>query len=56
MRDNMGRQVSIGIIDDHTVLKNWYLGLEFKETNTKQFAHLPFTVCFMEMDIHPGIV
>jgi diamine N-acetyltransferase len=56
MRANIGRQVSIGIIDNHTVLKNWYLGLGFKETTTKQFAHLPFTVCFMEMDIHPGIV
>jgi diamine N-acetyltransferase len=56
MRANMGQKVSIGIIDNHTVLKNWYLELGFKETGAKKFAHLPFTVCFMEMEIHPDIV
>lgn len=46
--ENGGTKVSIGIINEHTVLKDWYKGLGFKETSIREFAHLPFTVCFME--------
>ncbi|MFC1948943.1 GNAT family N-acetyltransferase [Chloroflexota bacterium] len=46
-----GEKLSIGIINEHTVLKDWYKGMGFKETGTMDFAHLPFTVCFMEMDL-----
>jgi len=48
IRTNGGKKVSIGIINEQTVLKDWYKGLGFEETATRQFAHLPFTVCFME--------
>jgi HAD superfamily hydrolase (TIGR01509 family) len=44
-------RLSIGIINEHTVLKRWYEGLGFVETSTKSFAHLPFTVCFMEIAV-----
>lgn len=47
-----GKKISIGIINEHTVLKNWYTGYGFLETGTKQFKHLPFTVCFMEKEIN----
>lgn len=50
---NGGKKVSIGIIDEHIVLKNWYRELGFEVTTTKKFAHLPFTVCFMEKEIYP---
>ncbi len=50
---NDGKKVSIGIVEEHTVLKNWYKEMGFKETSTKEFAHLPFTVCFMEKEIYP---
>ena len=43
-----GKVVSIGIMDYYGLLKKWYKGLGFAETGTKQFRHLPFTVCFME--------
>ena len=43
-----GTLVSIGIVDENSCLKNWYGTLGFKETGTKKFPHLPFTVCFME--------
>lgn len=43
--------VSIGVIDEHTVLKDWYKSLGFAETGTQKFSHLPFTVCFMKADI-----
>ena len=51
IRANGGRKVSIGIINEQTVLKDWYEGLGFEEVSTREFAHLPFTVCFMEKTI-----
>jgi GNAT superfamily N-acetyltransferase len=52
-RKNNGLKVAIGIINKHTVLKEWYKGLGFVETGTKKFDHLPFTVGFMEMTLAP---
>ena len=51
IRNSSGRKLSIGIIDGHTVLKHWYKGMGFEEISTRDFDHLPFTVCFMEMDL-----
>jgi GNAT superfamily N-acetyltransferase len=39
-----GQKVEIGIINEHTVLKDWYKASGFRETGTRKFAHLPFTV------------
>lgn len=44
-------KISIGIIADFTELKNWYLRLGFKEGVTRSFAHLPFQVCFMSIEL-----
>ena len=44
-------KVSIGIIAEHTELKDWYKNLGFIEVETKSFPHLPFQVCFMELEI-----
>jgi len=41
-------KVSLQIIDEHAVLKNWYARLGFAAVGVRQFPHLPFTVCFME--------
>jgi ribosomal protein S18 acetylase RimI-like enzyme len=46
-----GKRVSIGIINENTVLKNWYISYGFRETGTKTYPHLPFTVCFMEKEL-----
>lgn len=43
-----GEKVSLGMINESEVLKNWYKQLGFRETGTRIFEHLPFTVCFME--------
>jgi len=43
--------VSIGIIAEHTEMKNWYKGLGFVEGESKEFPHLPFRVTFMSYDI-----
>ena len=48
VKEEGGSRVSLGMIDSHTVLKGWYVKLGFRVTGTKKFAHLPFTVCFME--------
>ncbi len=53
VRDRDGKTLSIGIIDEHTVLKNWYKKFGFKEITIQKFPHLPFTVCFMEISIQP---
>ena len=43
--------VSLGMIDSLTVLKEWYKSLGFIEKGTKKFEHLPFLVCFMDLDL-----
>ena len=48
VREGGGRKVSIGIIEENAVLKNWYARNGFVVTGIRQFAHLPFQVCFME--------
>ena len=51
VKNAQGKKLSIGIIDEHIVLKKWYEGKGFQETTVTKFAHLPFTVCFMEKPI-----
>ncbi len=53
VKKNKGKKVSLGMIDESTVLKDWYKTLGFHETGTKKFDHLPFTVCFMEKSLLP---
>lgn len=45
------KKMSIGIINEQTVLKDWYQDIGFRETGTRKFEHLPFTVGFMEIDL-----
>lgn len=51
VRENGGKKVSIGIINENTQLKNWYLRYGFVQTGLKHFEHLPFEVCFMEKHV-----
>ncbi len=46
-----GNKISIGIIEENTKLKNWYLKLDFNHISTRKFEHLPFTVGFMELNL-----
>lgn len=46
-----GERISIGIIDENSLLKEWYKEQGYVETGKKEFNHLPFTVCFMEREI-----
>ena len=42
--------ISIAIINENIRLKNWYSLHGFKEIKITTFPHLPFKVCFMELD------
>lgn len=44
-----GERISIGIINDNSVLKNWYDTHGFVETGRKTFPQLFFEVCYMEL-------
>lgn len=46
-----GNKISIGIIEENSILKNWYLKLGFTHISTRKFEHLPFTVGFMELNL-----
>ena len=50
-RSQGGKKLYIGMVNEHTVLKNWYLAMGFKEISVQKFEHLPFTVAFMELDL-----
>jgi diamine N-acetyltransferase len=52
--ERAGEKVSLGMIDESIVLKNWYKELGFEETGTKKFDHLPFTACFMDRILSSG--
>jgi len=42
------KKIALAIIEENTVLKDWYLSHGFVNVGTKNFEHLPFTVGFME--------
>ena len=44
-------RVNIGIIAEHTELKNWYKRIGFVEGESKDFSHLPFRVTFMSYEV-----
>lgn len=48
-RQKGAKRISIGIICENEVLLRWYESYGFIRTGTKVFAHLPFTVCFLEI-------
>lgn len=51
IHEKNGNIISIGIINENAILKNWYKKEGFNEKGLKRFDHLPFEVCFMEKRI-----
>ena len=43
-----GSVIKIGIIEESTVLKDWYISNGFIHTGTQKFDHLPFTSGYLE--------
>jgi hypothetical protein len=46
-----GIKIVISIIDENIILKNWYEKIGFVHIGVGKFAHLPFTVGYMEFSI-----
>jgi hypothetical protein len=46
-----GNKITIGIIDENTVLKDWYSANGFIHTGVKRYEHLPFAVGYMEWEL-----
>lgn len=43
-----GTVLKLGMIEESTVLKNWYISHGFVHMGTKKFDHLPFTSGYLE--------
>ena len=52
VKERGGEKISIGIINENKMLKNWYTEYGFIETGIRTFKHLPFEVCFMEKSVN----
>jgi len=48
VKDFSGYKITIGFVEEHTVLKNWYLANGFVHTGIKKLELLPFTAGYME--------
>ncbi|MCL2351304.1 MAG: GNAT family N-acetyltransferase [Firmicutes bacterium] len=46
-----GIKIEIGIVEENTVLKNWYAANGFTHTGAKRFDFFPFTCGYMEYNI-----
>ena len=51
IKESGGSKVIISIVEENTVLKDWYTSYGFTHTGTKKYEHLPFTSGYMEMEI-----
>lgn len=45
-----GKKVSIAIVDENAVLKDWYIRYGFVPVETKRYERLPFAVTFMKKE------
>jgi diamine N-acetyltransferase len=45
------KKLYLGMVNEHKVLKEWYISMGFQEIEIRKFENLPFHVCFMAMDI-----
>jgi GNAT superfamily N-acetyltransferase len=43
-----GKKITIGIVEENAVLKDWYAANRFEQIGTRVFTQLPFIVGFME--------
>ena len=46
-----GNTIKIGIIEESTILKNWYIANGFMHTGTRKYDHLPFTSGYLEWNM-----
>ena len=44
-------KIHIAIVNEHTIVKNWYIAMGFREISVEVIDFLPFNVGFLEKDI-----
>lgn len=44
-------KLHIGIVNEQTVLKDWYTGMGFREYRVFEIPRLPFTVCLLDREL-----
>jgi len=49
INESGGNKINISIVEENTVLKNWYTAYGFIHTGTKKYDHLPFISGYMEI-------
>lgn len=50
VKESGGNKITLGMIEENTELKNWYIANGFTHTGMKWFKHMPFTAGFMEWE------
>jgi ribosomal protein S18 acetylase RimI-like enzyme len=43
-----GKSLSLGMVEENTLLKSWYLAMGYKEIKTKVYKKTQFHICFMK--------
>jgi GNAT superfamily N-acetyltransferase len=51
VRDYGIEKMNIAIVNEQAILKDWYLGMGFREVEVKVIEFLPFNVGFLEKEI-----
>jgi ribosomal protein S18 acetylase RimI-like enzyme len=51
VREMGSSKMTIGLIEESTELRNWYIGLGFIYAGSRKYKHLPFTVGFMKIGL-----
>lgn len=50
-KNNGYTKLTLGMIDDNTMLKKWYIKNGFSESHKVKFPKAPFTTVYMEMTV-----
>jgi len=54
VREFGGHKITIGIVEENTVLRDWYAANGFAHKGVKKFPHQPFTAGYMEWTDGPA--
>ena len=51
VKNRGAEKLHIGIVNEQTVLKDWYIGMGFREYRVFEIPRLPFTVCLLNREL-----
>ena len=51
LKDSGIAKLYIAIVNEQSVLKDWYKKMGFQEISVESFDGLPFRVCFLELEL-----